>query len=159
MRKLSIYVETSVWSQALADDAPQLRAATEDFLAEAKRGKYDLFISEVVTEEVARASEETTKRLQELIAEHKPAFLELNEEALLLSLEYLHNGAVPPSKVDDARHVAVAVSNDLDVLVSWNYKHLVNVRRREMFHQISVMNGFYKPLQIVAPPEVTDEIQ
>ena len=41
-------------------------------------------------------------------------------------------------------------------LVSWNYRHLVNVRRREEFHQVSVMNGYYKPLQIVTPPEVSN---
>jgi hypothetical protein len=51
----------------------------------------------------------------------------------------------------------VAVVSELDVLVSWNYRHLVNLRRREEFHQISVMNGYYKPLHIVTPPEVDDE--
>lgn len=76
-----------------------------------------------------------------------------------LAQEFLERGVVPPSKVEDAQHVAVAVASELDVLLSWNYRHLVNVRRREEFHQVSVMSGYYKPLQIVTPPEVENERQ
>ena len=156
MRKLSVYVETSVWSQAFAEDAPEIRKATGRFLDEARSGIYDLFVSDVVMEEIARASAQTAERLRGLVGELDPVLLEFDEDSLTLAREFMRAGVVPPSKVDDARHVAVALSNDLDVLVSWNYRHLVNVRRRELFHQISIENGYYKPLQIVTPPEVSD---
>jgi predicted nucleic acid-binding protein len=159
MHKLSVYVETSVWSQALAEDAPDIRRATERFLDEAREGKYDLFVSDVVMNEIARASEETSQRLRGLVVEIDPIFLELNEESTSLSHEFLRVGAVPPSKVDDARHVAVALTNGMDALVSWNYRHLVNIRRRELFHQVAVANGYYRSLQIVTPPEVSDVAQ
>jgi predicted nucleic acid-binding protein len=156
MHKLSVYVETSVWSQALAEDAPEIRKATERFLAEARNGAYNLFVSDVVMEEIARASEETAERLRGLVTELDPVLLEFDEESFSLAREFLRVGAVPPSKVDDARHVALALTKSLDVLVSWNYRHLVNVRRRELFHQVGVDNGYYKRLQIVTPPEVSD---
>jgi len=159
MHKLSVYVETSVWSQAFTEDAPDLRRATERFLDEAREGRYDLFVSDVVMDEIARAPEEKSERLRGLVAELDPVCLELNEESILLSQEFLRVGAVPPAKADDARHVAVALTSGLDVLVSWNYRHLVNVRRRELFHQVGVMNGFYKAIQIVTPPEVSDVAQ
>jgi predicted nucleic acid-binding protein len=159
MRKLSVYVETSVWSQAFAEDAPDIRQATEQFFAEAREGRFELFVSDVVMGEINRASEDLAQRLHGLVAELAPVLLKLDEGSLLLSQEFLNSGAVPASKVDDARHVAVALTNDLDVLVSWNYRHLVNVRRREIFHQVGVMNGYYKPLQIVPPPEVSDVAQ
>ena len=158
MRKPSDYVETSVWSHAFADDAPESREATEQFLAQAREGRYDLYVSDVVAGEVARASEETARRIRGLIAEFAPILLEFDEDSFQLSEEFLKHAVVPSSKVDDARHVAVAVTNDLDVLVSWNYRHLVNVRRRDLFHQVSVMNGYYKPLQIITPPEIGDAI-
>ncbi len=156
MHKLSVYVETSVWSQALAEDAPEIRKATERFLAEARKGTYNLFVSDVVMEEIARASKETAERLRGLVTELDPVLLEFDEESFSLAREFLRVGAVPPSKVDDARHVALALTKSLDVLVSWNYRHLVNVRRRELFHQVGVGNGYYKRLQIVTPPEVSD---
>ncbi len=154
MRRLSVYVETSVWSNALVEDAREVKVETEKFLDEARTGKFDLFISEVVIGEFARASDELHGRLRQLVAEFSPAFLELDDESSRLSLKYLKHGIVPVSKVDDARHVAVSVTNELDVLLSWNYRHLVNARRRGLFQHISIMNGYYKPLQIITPPEL-----
>ena len=159
MRKPSISVETSVWSHAFADDAPESQDATLNFLAAAREGRYDLFVSEIVLEEISRAPEELAVRLRKLVQEFAPLPLEFEEDMFRLAEQFLEHGVVPPSKVDDARHVAVAVARELDILVSWNYRHLVNVRRREMFHQISVMSGYYKPLHIVTPPEVRDERQ
>jgi predicted nucleic acid-binding protein len=157
MRKLSVYVETSVWSQAFAEDVPDIRKATEQFFAEARDGKNDLFISVVVLREIARANEELATQLRRLVDEFAPVVLNFDDDMDRLAQAYLEHGVVPPSKIEDAQHVAAAVASDLDVLVSWNYRHLVNVRRREEFHQISVMNGYYKPLQIVTPPEVDNE--
>jgi hypothetical protein len=158
MRKLSIYVETSVRSHAFAEDAPESKKETDIFFADARQGKYDLFVSDVVMGEFERASDESAERLRKLVAEIGPTYLELDDDAFALAQQYLFHGAVPPAKVEDARHVAVAVTNDLDVLVSWNYRHLVNVRRRALFQQISMVNGYYKPLQIIAPPEIRDAI-
>jgi predicted nucleic acid-binding protein len=157
MRKLSVYVETSVWSQALAEDAPALREATEQFLDDAREGKYDLYISDVVLLEIARADEELADRLRELVRQFAPVILDIDEDMDQLAQDFLEQGVVPPSKIEDAQHVAAAVVSELDVLASWNYRHLVNVRRREKFYQISVMHGYYRPLQIVTPLEVDNE--
>jgi len=159
MRKLDVYVETSVWSHALADDAPEARRATLDFFAAAGEESYQLFVSEVVLEEISRAAGELAHQMEELVDRYHPVLLEFDEEAARLADEYVEHGAVPPSKRDDARHVAVAVTNEMDALVSWNYRHLVSVRRRERFHQVSVFNGYYKPLHIVTPAEVQHENQ
>lgn len=135
MRKLSIYVETSVWSHAFADDAPESRDATLEFLEAARQGKYDLFVSEIVLAEIAQASHELAARLRQLLEELDPVFLEFDEDMDRLAQEFLQRGALPRSRIEDAQHVAVAVVSELDALVSWNYRHLVNVRRRETFHQ------------------------
>jgi hypothetical protein len=70
----------------------------------------------VVTEEFARASEDLGRRLSGLLSEFEPVFLDFDEDAFALFNEYLQFGVVPPSKEDDARHVAVAVANELDFL-------------------------------------------
>ena len=157
MHKLSVYVETSVWSHAFAEDAPQAREATQKFLDEARAGNYSLYVSEIVLREFARADDELAARLRKLVDELSPVMLDFDDNMDQLARAFLEHSVVPPSKIEDAQHVAAAVASDLDILVSWNYRHLVNVRRREEFHLISVMNGYYKPLQIVTPPEVTNE--
>ncbi|MCK4849792.1 MAG: PIN domain-containing protein [Phycisphaerae bacterium] len=157
MHKLSIYVETSVWSYAFAEDAPESRKATEDFFELARQNLYELFVCDVVLDELGRAPEELARMFGKLVQEIKPVNLEFDREADRLAQQFLQLGAVPPSKIEDAQHVAVAVVNELDMLVSWNYQHLVNVRKRQAFEHISAINGYYKPLHIITPLEVGDE--
>ena len=157
MHKLSIYVETSVWSYAFAEDAPESRKATEDFFELARQNLYELFVCDVVLDELGRAPEELARMLGKLVQEIKPVNLEFDREADRLAQQFLQLGAVPPSKIEDAQHVAIAVVNELDMLVSWNYQHLVNVRKRQAFEHISAINGYYKPLHIITPLEVGDE--
>jgi len=64
------------------------------------------------------------------------------------------HGAVPPAKPDDARHVAYAFVAGMDVLVSWNFRHIASVRRAAKFNEIARKLGFVKPLSIVSPPQV-----
>ena len=116
MHKSSIYVETSVWSYAFAEDAPESRKATLDFFDFAREGLYELFVSEVVLDELSRAPNDLAKTLQQLIQQIRPVDLEFGEEADHLAQEFLQLGAVPPSKIEDAQHVAVV--NELDMLVS-----------------------------------------
>ena len=157
MPALSIYVEPSVWSHAFAEDAPESKAATMEFFDRAAQGKYELFVSEIVLAEISRAPEELGTKLQGLLRKTGPVLLEFDQESDELAQQFLGLGAVPPAKIEDAQHVAVAVINELDILVSWNFRHLVNVRRREVFQHASAMSGYYKPLHIVTPPEVSDE--
>ena len=129
---------------------------TTEFLEWARAEGAELFLSAVVLDEIARAPEDLFRKLRDVIANVRPTVLPLDDEAERLATAYTTMGALPPAKTEDAQHVAIAVVNELDILVSWNYRHLVNVRRREAIQHISAMKGYYKPLHIVAPPEVPD---
>lgn len=150
----TVYVETSVWSQAFAEDAPDLRKATLLFFDRVRAGECEIFISDMVVDELEQSPPELREKFARLIRDVEPAELELSDEAARLAEQFLSLRAVPPGKIVDARHVAIAVVNELDILASWNYRHMVNVRRREVFGHISAMNGYYRPLHIVSPPEV-----
>ena len=153
----AIYVETSVWSHVFAEDAPDRRAETMLFLRKAPSMGHALFISDVVVREIARAPRELARRLLRLVDKHAPQVLDFGDEAARLAERFLELNVVPPSKTEDAQHVAVAVVNALDVLVSWNYRHLVNIRRVEAFRHASALCGYYSPPHIVTPPEVLYE--
>ena len=70
-----------------------------------------------------------------------------------LARRYVEGGVFQSSMYNDALHVAVAVLTRQDVLVSWNFKHLVNRRRRAQVDQVNVSSGL-PSIDIVAPPEV-----
>ena len=70
-----------------------------------------------------------------------------------LAADYVAAGAFSPLAYNDALHVAAAVLTQQDILLSWNFKHLVNRRRRAQINQINISGGL--PLiEIVAPPEI-----
>ena len=68
---------------------------------------------------------------------------------------YVSDGAIPARFLDDAMHVALAVMNGLDVVVTWNMKHLANVRRIEAISRTNFIMGL-APIRIHTPEEVID---
>jgi predicted nucleic acid-binding protein len=147
-------VETTVWSFALADDAPDYRADTEEFLERCRQGVFVPYISSLVLDEIRRAGSSLQERLERIISDVRPTLFTLTERALGLAEAFLAAGVVPPSKPDDAGHVAAAFERGLDVLVSWNFRHIANVRRAEKFNAVAVLQGYHHELWIVSPSEV-----
>ena len=70
---------------------------------------------------------------------------------------FVSSKAIPPSKPDDARHVAIAFAESIPILVSWNFKHITNLRRADRFNAIAVIEGFAHTLRIASPSEVRYE--
>lgn len=89
-----------------------------------------------------------------LIADIDPVQLSTSPDADRLAAEFVRLGAVPPSKPDDASHVAYALLAQADVLITWNFKHIANVRRAEKFNAIAALSGIRKRLIIATPTEV-----
>ncbi|PIW31378.1 MAG: hypothetical protein COW28_07385 [bacterium (Candidatus Ratteibacteria) CG15_BIG_FIL_POST_REV_8_21_14_020_41_12] len=83
-----------------------------------------------------------------------PTELEITEEAEELAQIYLNRKIVPEEKRDDALHVAVATIFEVDALITWNYRHLANLRKSELFHSVNLEKGYTKQLNIVTPMEV-----
>ena len=90
-------------------------------------------------------------KLQELLKDLM--ILPITEEMKTLSRHYIDRGVFRPGVFNDALHVAAAVLTRQDVLVSWNFKHLVNRYRRIKINEVNTLLGF-PTIEIVAPPEI-----
>jgi len=156
MKTIHVYVETSVWSFAFAEDVPEYRADTTVFLDLCRRRLFESYISDAVLGEIQFAQAPLRRRLEELLQSVKPVLLPWLPEADDLSDAFVREKAVPPSKPQDARHVAIAMAHGLDVLVSWNFRHIVNLRREERFNAIALLEGYHHQLRIVSPKELID---
>lgn len=157
MAELLVYLETSVWSHLFHDETPDFQRATVELLARAAAGSFEPMISTVVLDEVSRASTERREQLLNAIAEHSPAVLRVTPEVTTLAERYVGAGVLPRREFVDALHVAVATVYELDVLVSWNQRHLANLRRRDLFNSVNVIAGYRKPIDIVNPLEISNE--
>ncbi|HWL92780.1 MAG TPA: PIN domain-containing protein [Phycisphaerae bacterium] len=157
MRVVSVYVDSSVWNAAFDDHVPDIQKLTESFLAKlAATTGATAYISDVVLAELARAPFNRQAALAEAMRRVSPMRLELDDESADLAEQYIKHGVVTSGHLSDARHVAIATVSKIEVLTSWNYRHLVNRRRRDAFNGVNSIRG-YPPIEIISPPEVFDE--
>ena len=82
--------------------------------------------------------------------------MEETEESINLADAYIKDGAEPEKYRDDAGHIAVAVFHEIDYVVSWNYKHMVNIAVRRLIDSTNLRMG-YSPIEIISPEEVTGD--
>ena len=73
-----------------------------------------------------------------------------------IALEYISEGIIPQTKLDDATHAAVATVHRLDALISWNLRHLANYKKMERINEVNMENGYSKRLDLITPMEVSD---
>lgn len=107
------------------------------------------FVSSVITDqEIADAPERVRELMRATFA--GVSLLPLSDEADQLAAAYLAQKVVPPDYEDDAYHVAVCTVARIEYLVSWNFRHLANVRREAGFNAVNLLQG-YPPVRIVAP--------
>ena len=128
MKKLKLYIETSVWNFLFADDAPEKKRETQRFFDEIQSGDYELFVSEMVIAEIKRASSSVSEKLMKKVEELETEELEVTDEVRELTHKYAAANLLPEKAFDDLVHVAVATVNNMDFLVSWNLKHIVKVK-------------------------------
>jgi predicted nucleic acid-binding protein len=127
--------------------------ATQNLLNAIRARQYLGCISVVVLEEIADAPPEVRHTIDSHTKGLELEVAEETAECIALAKAYLNEGIFPVRFGDDARHVAIATLTDADALVSWNFRHLVNVEKRRKIAGINLLRG-YRSLDIVSPLEV-----
>jgi len=154
MRKLKLYLETSVWNFLFADDAPEKMEVTKQFFEDIEREEYEIYISELTLVEIKRTKDERKRgQLLETITGHRPIELARSEEVNKLAAKYIDAKIIPEKYEEDAVHVACGVVNDLDVIVSWNMEHIVRLKTKLGVNGINKIDG-YKEIEICTPEEM-----
>ena len=117
--------------------------------------RYKGYISEIVLGEINRASDIKKRRLFNFISKYDLEELMFNESAKILADKYIEAGVIPRKYQEDAFHIAIASVNDLDAIISWNFKHIVKLKTRREVVGINLYMG-YKEIDIYSPWEVID---
>ncbi len=115
-------------------------------------GKYTMVLSEHTLRELEEAPSSVLEHLREVPQEHRIVLID-NDEADKLAEAYLEHGIVGPGSHSDALHVALATVSGADVLVSWNFRHIVNLGRIRLFNAVNLERG-YRSIEIRSPKEV-----
>ena len=153
MRKIKYYIETSVFNFVFVDDDITKKEITERFFKEWEGINGVMYISETVIDEVNRAPEPRRSQIFDIIRQFKPNLLYIDSEVTELAEKYVSEGIIPQKYEDDARHIAITVINELDVIVSWNLEHIVKLKTRTKVNGLNKLLG-YREIEISTPEEV-----
>ena len=147
--KRRIYTDTSVIGGCLDEESEEpSRALFDRFL----RGEDVVIISELTLLRLEGAPPEVQAIWEEVSLTHRED-IEFTEEASRLADQYLQSGVVGEASRVDAQHIATATVHRTDVLVSWNFKHVVNLDRIRGYNSVNLREG-YPMLEIRSPQEV-----
>jgi predicted nucleic acid-binding protein len=119
--------------------------------------KYELYISDVVLDEIEGASQDQRTQLLQLTDRYKPRQLDLNTCVHELANAYLLHQILPAKSGYDAQHIAAATVYQLDAIVSWNSRQIANLHRQRQVQAINLSHGYTKPLQMITPFMVADD--
>jgi hypothetical protein len=145
----TLYLDTSVIGGYFDDE---WMADTRELWTQRGEGLWQFISSGLVAQEIAGAPPEV-RQLFEVTFDRSKDLLAMTGEIEDLALEYLKAGVVSAKFEDDAKHVAACTVYRVNHLVSWNFKHLVNVRREAGFNAVNLLQG-YPPVSIVNPKEL-----
>ena len=147
--KQRFYIDTSVVGGYFDDE---FSSDTIPFFEQAKNGEIIIIVSDLLDAELLRAPE-FVKKLLTGIPETNIEGVKLSKLAVTLADKYIAAKVVGKTSRADCQHIAIATICNADVLVSWNFKHIVNLERIRGYNGINYQNGF-KMIEIRTPKEL-----
>jgi predicted nucleic acid-binding protein len=147
--KNKVYLDTSVISALFDERTPERLAMTIELWS--KLNAYEVYISELVLEELEKASEQIKAKLFSAVEDF--TVLKISKEAEELADIYVKHGIFPEKYFDDALHVALSSVNQIGILLSWNFTHLVKLKTRRMVSIVNILENII-PVEIASPPEL-----
>jgi len=149
---IKVYVDTSVFGGCF--DA-EFEEWSNKLIEEFKLGLKVLVISDLTLKELEEAPLNVRNLVEEIQEEHRE-YVILDDEARELARHYIEEGVVSEGYLVDAQHIALATVNRGDILVSWNFRHIVNLTKIRLYNSVNLKYG-YPLLEIRSPREVLYE--
>ena len=154
MRTPKIYLETTLFNFYVDEDRGFAHENTVALFREIAAGKYAAYTSAYVLDELEQAPVEKRDKMMSLIAEYNVYVLSYSDEASALADIYVTKGVIPLKYRTDGIHIAIAAVNDLDMVVSMNFQHIVKRKTKLATSSINVLNGYgsveiYNPMEVV----------
>jgi predicted nucleic acid-binding protein len=149
MMKQRIYIDTSVIG---GYHDKEFESDTRKLFERIQNGEFAIYLSEISRLELLPAPKMVQDVLT-LIPAESLIVLDFTEEAKQLAECYIDEKILGVSSRDDAYHIAIATVNRIDLLLSWNFKHIVNWDKIRLFNAINLKNG-YPQIEIRSPKDL-----
>lgn len=150
MRKLKVYLDTSVISYLQQKDTPERMKDTLALWKRFEEGDFEIFLSQLTLMEVEQCPEPKRSVLDDFLTKINYTTLMVDDEILILAKKVIEMGILTQKSFDDCQHIATAVVNNCDCIISWNFKHIVNIKTIRGIRAITNLEG-YKDIDIINP--------
>lgn len=150
MKRLKVYLDTSVISHLDAPDTPEKQKDTHKLWKDIQSGKFEVFISPICVAELMSCAEPKRSKLFNHLKSIRHTELQGTDEVSELANLYIDAGILRKKSFDDCQHIAYACVYDCDMIVSWNFKHMVNYKTISGVKSVNALAG-YKEMQIYTP--------
>jgi hypothetical protein len=147
--KQKVYIDTSIVGGYFDEE---FKEATFMLFERLERGEIIFVVSDLLDLELIKAPLHVKEHLLKYSAD-KFQRVELTEEAIFLADQYIIEKVVGKTSVEDCRHIALATLNKVDVLSSWNFKHIVNLDRIKGYNSVNLRLG-YSMIEIRSPKDL-----
>lgn len=155
MKKVKYYLDTTIFNFVFAEGDAEKKDISLKLFKDLVLIAEGIYISDEVIREISRAPEPRKSQLERLLRETNPLLLEVDIEAEELAERYVKEGIIPERYRSDALHIAVAVINGIEVIVSWNFEHIVKLKTRVMVDGVNRLSGYHE-IEICSPEEVIE---
>lgn len=146
-----VYIDTSVVGGYFDEE---FEVDTKKFFERVFRGDFIVYFSEISETELSLAPLHV-RNLKDRIPKNCYKYLDLDDESKNLAQVYISEKILGQASYNDAYHIALSTVNRLDVLVSWNFKHIVNFDKIKLFNSVNMKLG-YPLIDIRSPLEFID---
>lgn len=144
--KQRLYIDTSVFGGYYDEEFEEF---TKPLFDRIREDEFLLLFSTVTQDELENAPIQVRELVKHLKVDFTE-FVEITEEAVELAMQYIKEKVVGQTSYADCLHIALATIHHANFLVSWNFKHIVNVQKIMGYNSINIKNG-YKQLEIRSP--------
>ncbi len=148
-RTMSVYADTSVFGGVFDDE---FREPSQAFIDAIKAGRFSLVTSELVRREIVAAPQTVRQLFDDMLPIADIATV--TAETIQLQQAYLNAGIISERFATDALHVALATVSGASMIVSWNFRHIVNFQKIPKYNAVNKLYGFndiaiYSPLEVI----------
>jgi predicted nucleic acid-binding protein len=142
------YIDTSVFGGVFDEE---FRDASLSFFNLTRSGIFQIVISSVVSKEVESAPDKVKQFFLEQLRSSE--LVQITSETLILRKAYMDSKILTEKSISDALHVAAASVSRCSMIISWNFKHIVNFQKIPLYQAVNAVRGYPK-IEIYSPLEV-----
>jgi len=155
-KKTKIYLDTSVISHLDAPETPEKMEDTWRLWEKIRAGAYEVVLSEVVFDELGGCSASKLGCLLGFLKQINYDRVDAGGDAEALANKFVELGILREKSLDDCLHIAAALLSGCDIIVSWNFKHIVNAKTIRGAKMIALLDG-YRDIMIYSPSMLLEE--